>query len=84
MQRHSAAARFLDASPEFRARVKLAVKGLSFYAPDGNSVDIFTFIDAVKNFDPDALDDDLSTLCQSKVAPDTPASSSASAKRSRA
>ena len=38
-----------------------------------------TFIGAVKNFDPDALDDDLSTLCSSKVAPDTPA-----AKRARA
>ena len=66
-------------SKEFRARVKLAVKGLSFYAPDGTSVDMVTFIGAVKNFDPDALDDDLSTLCSSKVAPDTPA-----AKRARA
>ena len=74
-------------SKEFRARVKLAVKGLSFYTPDGNSTDMITFIEAVKNFDPEALDDDLSTLCQSKVAPDTPASSAKpaqSAKRARA
>ena len=65
-------------SKEFRARVKLAVKGLSFYGPDGKSVDMIGFIEAVKSFDADALDDDLSTLCSSKVAPDTPA-----AKRAR-
>ena len=63
----------------FRARVKKCCKGLSFYSPEGTSVDMITFIDAVKNFDPDALDDDLSTLGKSKVAPDTPAS----AKRAR-
>ena len=70
-------------SKEFRARVKLAVKGLSFFAPDGTSTDMLAFIEAVKNFNPDELDDDLSTLASSKVAPDTPASS-ASAKRARA
>ena len=49
---------------------------------------MITFIEDVKAFDPDNVDDDLSTLRPSKVPPDTPSkgaeSSSSSSKRARA
>ena len=47
-----------------RARIKLASHSISFYNTKGESVDMMQFIDDVKNFDPDAIDDDLSSLPQ--------------------
>ena len=47
-----------------RARLKLAAHSISFYNPKGDNVDMMQFIDDVKNFDPDAIDDDLSSLPQ--------------------
>ena len=47
-----------------RARLKLASHSISFYNPKGDNVDMMQFIDDVKNFDPDAIDDDLSSLPQ--------------------
>ena len=49
-------------SQEFRARLKIVATGVSFFDTKGNSVDILTFIEDVKNFDPDAVDDDLGSM----------------------
>ena len=49
-------------SQEFRARLKSIATGVSFFDTKGNSVDILTFIEDVKNFDPDAVDDDLGSM----------------------
>ena len=46
----------------FRTRMKMAAAGITFYAPDGKSVDMVQWIEQIKNFDPDELDDDLSTV----------------------
>ena len=56
----------------FRARVKLACCAISFYDHKGQGVSMEEFITAAKDFDPDAVDDDLSTLRPSQVPPDTP------------
>jgi len=56
----------------FCARIKKAVKGLSFYNMAGQNVDMITFIEEVKSFDPSQLDSDLTSLGSSSVLPDTP------------
>ena len=56
----------------FRARIKYACAGLSFYGPDGTQLELRAFVDAINNFDPDAVDDDLDSLTASKVPPSTP------------
>ena len=56
----------------FRARVKLACRAISFYNHSAQGVSMEDFIRAAKDFDPDAVDDDLSTLRPSQVQPDTP------------
>ena len=56
----------------FRARIKLACTGLSFFSPTGDELSLTDFVEAVKNFDPDAVDDDLSSLSKSSVPPNTP------------
>ena len=78
----------------FKARIKAACSGLSFFKPDGTACDMAGFIEAIQTFDEDAVDDDLSSLGTSSVPPVTPdknagssgpASASASAsKRPRA
>ena len=55
----------------FRARVKLVVSNLSFYRPNGEEISLEEFVEEVQNFNPDAVDDDLSTLGKSSV-PFTP------------
>ena len=66
----------LDSSIEekaFRARIKKACSNLSFYDPDGKDMEMEEFIEArVKNFNPDLVDDDLSTLGASTVPAATP------------
>ena len=47
-----------------RARIKLTSHSISFYNPKGESVDMMQFIDDVKNFDPDAIDDETSAACR--------------------
>ena len=59
----------------FRARIKCACSGLSFFGPDGKNLELGAFVEAVKTFDPDAVDDDLGSLSASKVPPSTPESS---------
>ena len=49
-------------SQTFRARLKAIATGVSFYDTKGQSVDMLSFIADVKNFDPDAVDDDLGAL----------------------
>lgn len=56
----------------FRARIKAACSNFSFYKPDGTACDLPTFIEAIKTFDPNDIDDDLSTLGPSSVSPFTP------------
>ena len=57
----------------FRARIKKACSNLSFYDPDGKDMEMEEFIEArVKNFNPDLVDDDLSTLGASTVPAATP------------
>ena len=65
------------------ARIKLTCKNISFYQPDGEDVDMITFMDAVNAFDINALDTDLSTLGKSKVPPETPKKPDDSSKRAR-
>ena len=55
----------------FRARIKKACGAVSFYTTDGQNADMQKFIENVKAFDPDDIDDDLSSLGKSKVPPDT-------------
>ena len=52
----------LENSPNFRRRLKLTANGISFYAPNGDSVDMVEWMSLLRNFNPDELDDDLSTL----------------------
>ena len=56
----------------FRARIKLACDALSFFDHNGKSISMADFIVAAKDFDPDSVDDDLSTLSPSKVPPTPP------------
>ena len=56
----------------FRARLKLAVTNMSFFRPNGEELDLDAFVNEVEAFDPDAVDDDLSTLGKSSVPPSTP------------
>ena len=56
-------------SQAFRARLKAIAKGVSFYNTKGESVDMISFIEDVKNFDPDAVDDDLGGLPQASFEP---------------
>ena len=51
----------------WRRRVKLCCSNISFFAPDGSDVDMLAYIEAVENFDPSVLDDDLSSLGKSTV-----------------
>ena len=67
----------------FLARIKLTCKGISFFAPNGEDTDMISFIDAIRNFDENDLDCDLSSLGKSKVTPDTPAKPADSSKRPR-
>ena len=46
----------------------------------GQNVTMEAFVQTAKDFDPDSVDDDLSTLASSQVQPDTP---SKKAKRGR-
>ena len=55
----------------FRRRIKMVVAGLSFFDHFGQNVDMLTYIDAVKNFDPNQFDDDLSSLPPSNVKPES-------------
>ena len=57
---------------QFRARIKLTCANIAFYDPEGNIVDMQTYVERVMNFDPNAVDDDLSTLGTSKLLPETP------------
>jgi hypothetical protein len=73
----------------FRARVKKNVSGLSFFDMTGTRVDMKTYVEHIKSFDADALDDDLDDLAGSSVAPTPPTTpakpaSAPSAKRRRA
>ena len=63
----------------FRQRVKLTVAGLSFYDPLGNKDPMAEYISAIENFDPNALDDDLSSIGDSSVPALTSAQSTPSA-----
>ena len=56
----------------FRARVKLACKGLSFFDYKGKPVNMTDFMTSAKEFNPDDVDDDLSSLKCSQVKPETP------------
>ena len=71
---------------EFRARLKSVARGITFYSPKGTSVNMMEWLDDVKNFDPDALDDDLASLPQAiKREPSPPSTPSTStSKKSRA
>ena len=60
-------------SRDFLARAKLAVGAVSYYAPDGTNVDRTSFIEAVRMFDPDAVDTDLDSLPKSSVPVMSPA-----------
>ena len=51
----------------WRRRVKLCCSNISFFAPDGNDVDMLTYIEAVNRFDEALLDDDLTSLGKSTV-----------------
>ena len=59
----------------FRARVKKNVTGLSFYATDRECLGANwqAYVDHVNAFDPNGLDDDLSSMGPSNVAPSAPA-----------
>ena len=57
----------------FLARIKLTCKAIPLFAPNGEDVDMITFIDAVRSHDINELDIDLSSLGKSKVPPETPA-----------
>ena len=67
----------------FLARIKITCKNISFYAPSGEDTDMISFIDAINQFDVDALDCDLSSLGKSKVMPDTPAKPAADSSNSK-
>ena len=56
----------------FRARIKKNVVGLSFYDTSGTAVNMATYIEHVKSFDANALDDDLVGMAASTVAPGAP------------
>ena len=49
----------------WRRRVKLCCSNISFFGPDGNDVDMLTYIDAVNSFDESLVDDDLASLGKS-------------------
>jgi hypothetical protein len=68
----------------FRARVKKNVTGLSFYNPDGNKVVMNEYITNCEAFDPSELDDDLSSIGASNMAPSAPATPSKPAGSSQA
>ena len=51
----------------WRRRVKLNCSNISFFAPDGSDVDMCAYVEAVQNFDPSALEDDLASLGKSTV-----------------
>ena len=51
----------------WRRRVKLCCSNISFFGPDGNDVDMLTYIEAVNSFDESLLDDDLASLGKSTV-----------------
>ena len=57
----------------FRARVKAAVKGpgggVSFYDLEGTAVCITDYVSSWRAFDPNAIDDDLSSIGPSSVQP---------------
>ena len=56
----------------FRQRIRLCVGNLTFYGPDGTKYtaqEMSAYINVIKNFNPDALSDDLSNLGQSSVEP---------------
>ena len=56
----------------FRARLKLACNKLSCFSPSGMEIPLAQFIQVVKNFNDDDLDDDLSSLGKSTVPINTP------------
>ena len=68
----------------WRRRVKLNCSNISFFGPDGTNMDMLAYIDAVKDFDPTALDDDLSTLGASTVPANPTTPTAPSNKRARA
>ena len=60
----------------WRQRIKATVKGLSFYGTNGQRLGMNEYITEIETFDPTALDDDLSSMEASSIAPSAPSTPS--------